>query len=398
MNGSLYDVDIFAVGEWNGYNFTPMDLQSVVDSFNAIGDKLQPYLKLGHNEEQLMADGYPSLGWVKNLRINGTKLQCDFVDVPKIIRELVDKRAYKRVSCEFYKDFIAQPEETGDGKKLYSWVLRAVALLGGDTPAVTTLQDIINLYSKNSNANVVTFEIDNDKFDVKEGEEMKKKLTDDQPVVEDVKPEEVKPEEVKPEPVENELEAKNKELEGQVTELSNKLKKYVSLDSVFETVTNVEEVVALIKDKDEELVKLKKDAEAFRKQQAELKQQMNLEKINKYVADGKVLPNQVSSLTELSLKLMESKEVVQFKQDIKGVESVKDISLYELLFNFIDNLNSIKFGQTASTASVEVKLSQDEKEKLRADLVEKYKVEFCLTGTKAIQKLKKDRPELYTND
>jgi hypothetical protein len=393
MNGSLYDVDIFAVGEWNGYNFTPMDLQSVVDSFNAIGDKLQPYLKLGHNEEQLMADGYPSLGWVKNLRINGTKLQCDFVDVPKVIRELVDKRAYKRVSCEFYKDFIAQPEETGDGKKLYSWVLRAVALLGGDTPAVTTLQDIINLYSKNSNANVVTFEIDNDKFDVKEGEEMKKKLTDDQPVVEDVKTEEVKTE-----PVENELEVKNKELEGQVTELSNKLKKYGSLDSVFETVTNVEEVVALIKDKDEELVKLKKDAEAFRKQQAELKQQMNLEKINKYVADGKVLPNQVSSLTELSLKLMESKEVVQFKQDIKGVESVKDISLYELLFNFIDNLNSIKFGQTASTASVEVKLSQDEKEKLRADLVEKYKVEFQLTGTKAIQKLKKDRPELYTND
>jgi hypothetical protein len=393
MNGSLYDVDIFAVGEWNGYNFSMMDLQSVVDSFNAIGDKLQPYLKLGHNEEQLMADGYPSLGWVKNLRINGTKLQCDFVDVPKVIRELVDKRAYKRVSCEFYKDFIAQPEETGDGKKLYSWVLRAVALLGGDTPAVTTLQDIINLYSKNSNANVVTFEIDNDKFDVKEGEEMKKKLTDEQPVVD-----EVKTEEVKTEPVETDLEAKNKELEGQVTELSNKLKKYGSLDSVFETVTNVEEVVALIKDKDEELVKLKKDAEAFRKQQAELKQQMNLDKINKYVADGKVLPNQVSSLTELSLKLMESKEVVQFKQDIKGVESVKDISLYELLFNFIDNLNSIKFGQTASTASVEVKLSQDEKEKLRNELVEKYKVEFQLTGTKAIQKLKKDRPELYTND
>jgi len=393
MNGSLYDVDIFAVGEWNGYNFSMMDLQSVVDSFNAIGDKLQPYLKLGHNEEQLMADGYPSLGWVKNLRINGTKLQCDFVDVPKVIRELVDKRAYKRVSCEFYKDFIAQPEETGDGKKLYSWVLRAVALLGGDTPAVTTLQDIINLYSKNSNANVVTFEIDNDKFDVKEGEEMKKKLTDEQPVVD-----EVKTEEVKTEPVETDLEAKNKELEGQVTELSNKLKKYGSLDSVFETVTNVEEVVALIKDKDEELVKLKKDAEAFRKQQAELKQQMNLDKINKYVADGKVLPNQVSSLTELSLKLMESKEVVQFKQDIKGVESVKDISLYELLFNFIDNLNSIKFGQTASTSSVEVKLSQDEKEKLRNELVEKYKVEFQLTGTKAIQKLKKDRPELYTND
>jgi hypothetical protein len=140
----IKNVEIFATGEWNGNKFTDKDLDSIVESFGQGKVGFEPPLKLGHDDKQkiLQADGYPAAGWVASIRKVGEKLIADFKDVPKTIKELIEKKAYKTVSSEIYKDYTNK-----DGKK-FPWVLKAVSLLGGDIPAVEGLKDIISLYDK----------------------------------------------------------------------------------------------------------------------------------------------------------------------------------------------------------------------------------------------------------
>jgi hypothetical protein len=146
-----YDVDnveIFAAGTWNGESYSGEDLDAMVHGFYATKDALKPYLKLGHDEKQKLAqsDGLPALGWLDNLRRAGDKLVADFKRVPKKIMELIKAGAYRRVSAEVYWNLVHE------GKK-YPYLLKAVSLLGGDTPAVPTLDDIMKLY-KDSGAAV----------------------------------------------------------------------------------------------------------------------------------------------------------------------------------------------------------------------------------------------------
>ena len=152
------DMEIFATGTWNGDKYTEKDLQDMIKSYQAIGNKVKPYLKLGHNEEQklaeksgLFADGKPAMGWMDSLRVVGDKLVAKFKDVPQVIADLVNNGAYKRVSSEIYTNYKF-------GETLYPLVLKAVALLGADTPAVTTLQDVAALYSDEDKSVFTTVE------------------------------------------------------------------------------------------------------------------------------------------------------------------------------------------------------------------------------------------------
>ena len=99
---------------------------------------------MGHNEKQelLQKDGMPAAGWVVNLKRSGKKLLADFMSVPKKIKELIDKKAFGRFSSEIYWNLKS-------GEKTFRRALKAVALLGADTPAVQTLDDFINLYTDN---------------------------------------------------------------------------------------------------------------------------------------------------------------------------------------------------------------------------------------------------------
>jgi len=146
----LTDVEILAVGTWNGnkkVTITEDDIKAFVDSFDEISadSKLnyEPPAKLGHNEEQklLQADGLPSAGWVSKLRVKAGKLVADFRGVPAKLAEIIRAGGYKKVSAEFYQNF-----EIG-GKK-YPWVLKAVAFLGADIPAVKTIADIAAQYAE----------------------------------------------------------------------------------------------------------------------------------------------------------------------------------------------------------------------------------------------------------
>jgi monomeric isocitrate dehydrogenase len=70
--------------------------------------------------------------WMKELK-GVESIMADIKDMPKTIYELVKNKAYKRISSEIYwnlKDASGQ---------VYKRALKAIALLGGDTPAVGSL-------------------------------------------------------------------------------------------------------------------------------------------------------------------------------------------------------------------------------------------------------------------
>lgn len=147
----INDVEILAVGTWHGsggaVTFTDDDLQEIVDNFGDIksleGVNYEPPAKLGHAEKQklLQEDGYPAAGWVSSLKKVGDKLVASFKDVPKRIAQLIEAGGYKKVSSEVY------PSYELAGKK-YGKVLKAVAFLGADIPAVKTISDVVAQYDE----------------------------------------------------------------------------------------------------------------------------------------------------------------------------------------------------------------------------------------------------------
>ena len=138
--------EVFAVGDWKGDKYGTKDLDEIVKGFDETKDALKPYVKLGHNDGQNLAqkDGLPAVGWIENVRRQGKKLLVDIKNVPKKIYELIKTGAYKRVSSEIFFNLDI------NGKK-YPKLLKAVAFLGGDTPAVTSLDDILALYTQELN-------------------------------------------------------------------------------------------------------------------------------------------------------------------------------------------------------------------------------------------------------
>lgn len=159
--GELKGVDIFAAGRWNGDEYTVDDLDKIVSSFNETKEKLKPYLKLGHGNEQklLKEDELPAAGFVQNIYRSGRKILADISHIPSKIYELIKKKAYNKVSVELYKDI---PIE---GKK-YEWALKAIALLGGATPAVHDLNDILALYSKENSILAFSTDAELKRFDI----------------------------------------------------------------------------------------------------------------------------------------------------------------------------------------------------------------------------------------
>ena len=144
---SYLECEIFAVGQWNKDKYNSKDLQQMVDNFNELKDVVKPPAKIGHSEHQdlLKKEGLPAAGWVDKLKMVGDKVIATFRDVPKVVKDLIDRKAYKRVSAEIYPKY-----KNPINGKVYNNVLRAVAFLGSDVPAVETLQDISNLYKDNN--------------------------------------------------------------------------------------------------------------------------------------------------------------------------------------------------------------------------------------------------------
>lgn len=137
------DAEIFAVGKWNGMEFSASDLESIASTFETLGDNMKVALKMGHNNEQPMTDGHPALGWVKKVWVAGDKLMAHFADVPKIVYEAIQKKLYKNVSIELDMEVSHKGND-------YPLVLTGVALLGADIPAVSTLKDLTHYMGRST--------------------------------------------------------------------------------------------------------------------------------------------------------------------------------------------------------------------------------------------------------
>lgn len=256
----VLDVPIFKTGNWNGAPVTENDLDEIVRSFAEIGGTIKPYLKLGHDKGQklLQENGYPAAGWITNIKRIGNEIRADFKQVPEKIKNLLDLKAYGRISSEIYHNL-----KSGD--KVYPRVLKSAALLGGDTPAINTLDDFIDLYQEiEIDADLIVY----DNYEVKP--------------MEDNKDLEMKIKEYELAIVEKE--AKYAELEKAHSELS------AQLDNV-------------------KMESRKKEVSDF---------------INANVADGKIVPAQVECYTELAMsengfdlvkKIVESMpKIVEFEE------------------------------------------------------------------------------------
>jgi len=130
----LLNVEVFAVGTWNGMKFVESDLEEIASNTNKLlsEGKNKPPFKLGHSKKQVLNqnDGQPALGWVENFRTQGKKLIADIKNIPDIVHQAISNKLYKTVSIEL--------------KHLQNFGFYAVGLatLGADLPAVKTLGDL----------------------------------------------------------------------------------------------------------------------------------------------------------------------------------------------------------------------------------------------------------------
>ena len=144
---SIKGLEIFSTGKWNGDTYTAADLDQMVEAYDKTG--WQPTVKAGHQDAQekkkvaVAAFGQPALGYVERIYRVGSKLMADLGSIPSKFYDLVRAGAYKRVSSEVFWNY-----KLGDGKILPR-VLKAVAFLGADIPAITNLDAVRGLYQYN---------------------------------------------------------------------------------------------------------------------------------------------------------------------------------------------------------------------------------------------------------
>jgi len=153
---TIKSIPIAKAGEWidtNGQkaDYDIDDLDEIARNTNALITTgiHEPVIKLGHNETQafIKNDGMPAIGHISNVYRVGDQLFADFIDVPKKINELIELRAYTKISPEIYTSFKHPETKENIGK-----VLRGVSLLGADLPAMKGIGDITALYNSEYSA------------------------------------------------------------------------------------------------------------------------------------------------------------------------------------------------------------------------------------------------------
>jgi len=133
-----------ATGTWQSMHFAEKEIDGLVDAFSVTKAEYQAPLKLGHNEEQALADGKLSFGWVESVwketgADGGIKLMAKFKDVPEIVYTAIKNKLFKKVSVEMFKN-------VKFNDKRFDYVLSGVAILGSTLPEVTTLADISHYF------------------------------------------------------------------------------------------------------------------------------------------------------------------------------------------------------------------------------------------------------------
>ena len=312
---SIDGVEIFATGTHNGDKYTIADLKDIEQNFVKLKNTLQPYVKLGHNNEQelLQKDGLPAAGWLKHVYVKGEKLLADIIDMPKTIYELVKNRAYKRISSELYWNF---KDSAGS---IHKRALKAISLLGGDTPAVGSLSDIQALYSreipKKQDAEIRVYQ-----HELQENEAMNKEIE-----------------------LQEKLHAQNTELEALKAKNSELEKEYSSEQ---EAKQDVEKKYSVLQD--------------------DITKKEIASKVDKLIEDGKVLPAQKDHAIAMYAQQSELKKYSDTSEDVvdKFFEaSTKAVDTKELTTNVEqksgDEATSTKIKEASTYSDARQAYSED---------------------------------------
>lgn len=296
---AIQGIDIFAVGEWNGDKYSDKDLDQIVQSFDETRDYLKPYVKLGHGEEQslLRSDELPAAGYIDKIYRKGQKIVADLVRVPKKIYELIKRQAYTKISSELFVNLKVK------GKK-YPLALKSIALLGGETPAVHTLDEIHGLFSLD--AAVLAFSKEADtvaecQFDIRHFNENDRKEEQDMATIEELTRQNAKLEaEIKS------VESENAALENDFSEAQAKLK-------------TMETSLKEFKDKSENLEK------SIAKMEKDVRDKEIETEVRSYVKEGKIVPAQEPLLVALLKNVRPNEETKVFSANGKDFSDIKSL-------------------------------------------------------------------------
>lgn len=340
---TIQDVEIFASGMWNGDRFTDDDLNQIVESFKKTKDKLRPYVKIGHGDSQnlLSKDELPKAGVIENVRKVGSKLIADLVQVPKKVFEVVKRKAFDKISSELFVNIDISGER-------HPFALKAVALLGGETPAVHDLNSIMDLfcyegiaigYSDNTN-NSKEYDFEQSYFNKKEEEGFS------------MNPEELTRQNAR-------LEAKIKSFQDENAELSDEIKK-------------AEEVQKQYKETQEKLeVENKELSEKVNTLEKQFRESKIYTAIDNSIKEGKIMPSQRELLFGLitSVKLDDQAKVFKVKdKEYKSGE--------EMIFALIDSFNEKPELNIDEKSGKGKSKDEDATIKLAEEYAEKNKVSF----------------------
>lgn len=137
--------------------YSRADLERMAEAMVELGDEIKAPLKIGHSDRQqllknsgLTAGEMPAIGWLdsRSFRVEddpetgGAKLVADAKAVPKTVDAIIKSGAYRTRSSEI-KRYASQITQ-----KTYDWVVSGLALMGGQIPAIQTLDDVYRLYEQ----------------------------------------------------------------------------------------------------------------------------------------------------------------------------------------------------------------------------------------------------------
>jgi hypothetical protein len=278
--------DIFSVGTWNGDKYTLEDLDDMVANFNKLKAEEKNFrvpLKVNFFKPENVVKGsfhggVPAVGWIEDMYRNGEKLFARIVEIPRVVKDLIDKKAFRQVSAEMVWNMKHNAERLRR-------VITGVALLGVETPGVGNLDEFAKLYG----------------LELKEGEIVKEYITQQEETL--MTPEEIKKlldqlaasekaaQEAKDYAAK--LDAEKKDLEVKVTEADQKMREL---------------------------------ADGQRKEEIK-----NF--VTKASTEGKILPKHVAAVTSI-LEGIEVSKTVKFTADGKEQE----VSVNKLFCDFINEL------------------------------------------------------------
>jgi hypothetical protein len=129
----IKDVEIFAAGTWRGIDYSEKDLENMVSHFQTLkaDGKLDPVFKINHSE-----DARDQAGWILDVRKEGELLMADIHVTEWEAYDKIQNKTWKKVSSEIYLPEMAE-EEFG----IKDHVLRAVAVVS--IPKVKSIKGIV---------------------------------------------------------------------------------------------------------------------------------------------------------------------------------------------------------------------------------------------------------------